>query len=110
MFSEAGYTCIPAILPILKEVGNSVVPDDNNQDQESNLVLFRVVANIFQKIIELLARCLRKEPEEGQLVRSGFFCFLLNCHSNNSVFCFSGLQKYLPYTKYELVQKCIHFK
>ncbi|XP_047204958.1 condensin-2 complex subunit G2 isoform X1 [Girardinichthys multiradiatus] len=72
LLSEAGYLCIPAVLPILKEVANSVVPDDNNQDQEihgeSTLVILGVVANIFQKIIELLARCLRKEPEEGQLL------------------------------------------
>ncbi|MEQ2217393.1 hypothetical protein XENOCAPTIV_008325 [Xenoophorus captivus] len=70
--SKAGYLCIPAVLPILKEVANSVVPDDNNQDHEihgeSTLVILGVVANIFQKIIELLALCLRKEPEEGQLL------------------------------------------
>ncbi|XP_043960274.1 condensin-2 complex subunit G2 isoform X1 [Gambusia affinis] len=68
LLSEAGYTCIPAVLPILKEVANSFVPDDNSQDQESNLVILGVVANIFQKIIELLARCLRKEPEEEKLL------------------------------------------
>uniref|UniRef100_A0A3P9NTA7 Non-SMC condensin II complex, subunit G2 n=1 Tax=Poecilia reticulata TaxID=8081 RepID=A0A3P9NTA7_POERE len=68
VFAEAGYTCIPAVLPILKEVANSFAPDDNDQDQESNLVVLGVVANIFQKIIELLARRLRKEPEEGQLL------------------------------------------
>ncbi|KAM4718590.1 LOW QUALITY PROTEIN: condensin-2 complex subunit G2 [Anableps anableps] len=72
LLSDAGYVCIPAVLPILKEVANSFVPDDNNQDQErhaeSTLVILGVVANIFQKIIELLARRLRKEPEEGQLL------------------------------------------
>ncbi|MEQ2177105.1 hypothetical protein GOODEAATRI_000387 [Goodea atripinnis] len=82
LLSEAGYLCIPAVLPMLKEVANSVVPDDNNQDQEihgeSTLVILGVVANIFQKIIELLARCLRKEPEEGQLVAQTWEAALLS--------------------------------
>lgn len=72
LLTEAGYMCIPSVLPILKEVANSFVPDDNNQEQEhheeSTLVILGVVANIFQKIIELLARRLRKEPEEGRLL------------------------------------------
>ncbi|KAF7213422.1 condensin-2 complex subunit G2 [Nothobranchius furzeri] len=70
LLSELGYMCIPAVLPILKEVVNSCVPIDINQDQESpedtSAVLLGVVANIFQKIIELLARRLKKEPEEGK--------------------------------------------
>ncbi|XP_008289557.1 condensin-2 complex subunit G2 [Stegastes partitus] len=70
LLSEAGYLCIPAVLPILKEVANSYVPEDNNKDQENQedaaTVILGVVANIFQKIIELLARRLRKEPEEGK--------------------------------------------
>ncbi|XP_045929884.1 condensin-2 complex subunit G2 isoform X1 [Micropterus dolomieu] len=71
LLSEAGYLCIPAVLLILKEVTDSYVPEDtNNQVQENQedatTVILGVVANIFQKIIELLARRLRKEPEEGQ--------------------------------------------
>uniref|UniRef100_A0A3P8TFG6 Non-SMC condensin II complex, subunit G2 n=1 Tax=Amphiprion percula TaxID=161767 RepID=A0A3P8TFG6_AMPPE len=77
VFSEAGYLCIPAVLPFLKEVANSYVPEDNNKDQENQedavTVILGVVANIFQKIIELLARCLRKDPEEGKQVTSTFF-------------------------------------
>ncbi|KAM4543917.1 condensin-2 complex subunit G2 [Fundulus diaphanus] len=72
LISEAGYTCIPAVLALLKEVANSSVPDDDIQDQESHedssTVILGGVANIFQKIIELLASRLRKEPEEGQLL------------------------------------------
>ncbi len=69
---DAGYLCIPAVLPILKEVADSSVPDDKHQAQENEedpaSVILGVVANIFQKIIELLARRLRKEPEEGKQV------------------------------------------
>ncbi|XP_069015631.1 condensin-2 complex subunit G2 [Embiotoca jacksoni] len=69
LLSEAGYLRIPAVLPILKEVANGYVPEDI-QDQENQedaaTVVLGMVANVFQKIIELLARCLRKEPEEGK--------------------------------------------
>lgn len=71
LLSDAGYLCIPAVLPILKEVADSYVPEDNNnqaQEKEEDpiTVLLGVVANIFQKIIELLARHIRKKPEEGK--------------------------------------------
>nr|XP_046227928.1 condensin-2 complex subunit G2 isoform X2 [Scatophagus argus] len=70
LLSEAGYLCIPAVLLILKEVVDSYVPEDNNQAQDNQespvAVVLGVVANIFQKIIELLARHLRKKPEEGK--------------------------------------------
>ncbi|XP_044033213.1 condensin-2 complex subunit G2 isoform X2 [Siniperca chuatsi] len=70
LLSEAGYLCIPAVLPILKEVADSYVAEDSNEAQENQedatTVILAVVANIFQKIIELLARRLRKEPEEGK--------------------------------------------
>lgn len=71
LLSEAGYLCISAVLQILKEVADSYAPEENNnQDQDneegSTTVILGVVANIFQKIIELLARRLRKEPEEGK--------------------------------------------
>lgn len=76
MFSEAGYLCIPAVLPILKEVVDTCVPEDNTETQENQgdatTVILGVVANIFQKIIELLARRLRKEPEEGIQVHWDF--------------------------------------
>lgn len=72
MFSEAGYLCIPAVLPVLKEVADSYAPDDD-QDEENQedptTVILGVVTNIFHTIIERLVRCLRKTPEEGKLVR-----------------------------------------
>ncbi|XP_030612385.1 condensin-2 complex subunit G2 isoform X3 [Archocentrus centrarchus] len=67
LLSEGGYLCIPAVLPILKEVANSYVPEDDNENQEDpTSVILGVVANIFQKIIELFARRLREDPEEGK--------------------------------------------
>ncbi|GAA6215069.1 condensin-2 complex subunit G2 [Lates japonicus] len=69
LLSETGYLCIPAVLPILKEVADSYVPDDNQapeNQEDATTVILGVVANIFQKIIELLARRLRKEPEDGK--------------------------------------------
>ncbi|XP_034562667.1 condensin-2 complex subunit G2 isoform X2 [Notolabrus celidotus] len=70
LLSEAGYLCIPAVLPILKEVADGCVPEDDNQAQENQEdptdVILGVVANIFQKVIELLARVLRKDPETGK--------------------------------------------
>uniref|UniRef100_A0A3P8N6D9 Non-SMC condensin II complex, subunit G2 n=1 Tax=Astatotilapia calliptera TaxID=8154 RepID=A0A3P8N6D9_ASTCA len=70
LLSEAGYLCIPAVLPILKEVANSYAPEDSKEPEENQedptTVILGVVSNIFQKIIELLARRLRKDPEEGK--------------------------------------------
>ena len=72
VFPEAGYLCIPAILPILKEAVKDYMPEANEQAQENHedptTVILGVVANIFQKVIELLARRLKKEPEEGKQV------------------------------------------
>uniref|UniRef100_A0A8C6UVV3 Non-SMC condensin II complex, subunit G2 n=1 Tax=Neogobius melanostomus TaxID=47308 RepID=A0A8C6UVV3_9GOBI len=69
LVSESGYLCTPAILPILKEVADSYVPEDvealHNPEHPTTVIL-SVVANIFQKIIELLTRRLKKDPEEGQ--------------------------------------------
>lgn len=51
---------------------SSYTPEEQNQRQESgedpSAVLLAVVANLFQKVIELLARRLRKQPEEGKQV------------------------------------------
>lgn len=77
MFSEAGYLCIPAVLPILKEVANSYAPEDSKEPEENQedptTVILGVVSNILQKIIELLARRLRKDPEEGKQVFQNFY-------------------------------------
>lgn len=67
LLAETGYQFSPVVLQILKEVASSCVPANSEQDQETPAeVILGVIANIFQKIIELLARRLRKEPEEGK--------------------------------------------
>ncbi|XP_029385152.1 condensin-2 complex subunit G2 [Echeneis naucrates] len=71
LLSDTGYLCIPAVLPILKEVADSYSRADTNNEagdeqEAATTVILGVVANIFQKIIELLARRLRKEPEEAK--------------------------------------------
>jgi len=94
LFPGTGYLCIPAVLLILKEVADSLVPEDNNNsnqarenEEDATTVVLCVVANIFQKIIELLARRLKKEPEEGKRVRrrrTSFFHYDLMLYTNMS--------------------------
>ncbi|XP_056869184.1 condensin-2 complex subunit G2 isoform X1 [Takifugu flavidus] len=70
LLSDAGYLCVPPTLRILKEVVSSYVPEEENGDPENpedpTAVILGVVANLFQKVIELLARRLRRQPEEGK--------------------------------------------
>lgn len=79
--AEAGYLCIPPALQLLKELVSSYTPEEENQHQENQedptAVVLGVVANLFQKVIELLARRLRKQPEEGKQV---FKVYLLAVH------------------------------
>uniref|UniRef100_A0A3Q3FX96 Non-SMC condensin II complex, subunit G2 n=1 Tax=Labrus bergylta TaxID=56723 RepID=A0A3Q3FX96_9LABR len=65
------YLCVPAVLHILKEVvTDAFVPVENERDLENQedptSFNLGMVAKIFQVIIELLARRLRKEPEKGK--------------------------------------------
>lgn len=69
--SEAGHLCVPVVLTILHEVVSSYVPAENWQDagESPAAVALGVVANIFQKVIEIMALRLKKDPEEGKQVR-----------------------------------------
>lgn len=67
MFSEKGYLCVPLLLSVLTEVAENYVPENQAQDDQSSIIL-SVVTNVFQKILEVMARRLRKDPEEGQEV------------------------------------------
>lgn len=73
--ADAGYLCVPPTLRILKEVVSSYVPEEEDGDRENpedpTAVVLGVVANLFQKVIELLARRLRRQPEEGKQVFDG---------------------------------------
>ncbi|XP_038853831.1 condensin-2 complex subunit G2 [Salvelinus namaycush] len=65
LLSEKGYLCVPLLLSVLTEVAENYVPENQGQDDQSSILL-SVVTNIFQKILEVMARRLRKDPEEGQ--------------------------------------------
>ncbi|XP_038829155.1 condensin-2 complex subunit G2-like isoform X2 [Salvelinus namaycush] len=65
LLSEKGYLCVPLLLSVLTEVAENYVPENQAQDNQSSIIL-TVVTNVFQKILEVMARRLRKDPEEGQ--------------------------------------------
>lgn len=65
LLSEKGYLCVPLLLSVLTEVAENYVPENQAQDDQSSIIL-SVVTNVFQKILEVMARRLRKDPEEGQ--------------------------------------------
>ncbi|XP_075936822.1 condensin-2 complex subunit G2 [Anarhichas minor] len=121
LLSEAGYLCIPAVLLVLKEVADGYAPEDINhhpaqeQEEDAATVVLGVVANIFQKIVELLARRLRKEPEEGkQLCESavaGLADFLQAAQTwDKAPLCgvFSTLFAVIVVEKRHLLQKITH--
>ncbi|XP_077410589.1 condensin-2 complex subunit G2 [Vanacampus margaritifer] len=68
VLSESGYRCIPDVLPVLKTLtaSYSQVHHKPADEQDAATKCLAVVANIFQKIIELFARRLKNEPEEGK--------------------------------------------
>uniref|UniRef100_A0A4W5N9R8 Uncharacterized protein n=1 Tax=Hucho hucho TaxID=62062 RepID=A0A4W5N9R8_9TELE len=65
LLSEKGYLCVPLLLSVLTEVSENYVPENQAQDDQSSIIL-SVVTNVFQKILEVMAQRLRKDPEEGQ--------------------------------------------
>lgn len=69
------------MLQLLKEVVTSYTPEEQSQHQESpedpSAVTLGLVAILFQKVIELLARLLRKQPEEGKQVFKLYFLAVL---------------------------------
>ncbi|XP_057680509.1 condensin-2 complex subunit G2 isoform X2 [Corythoichthys intestinalis] len=84
VLSESGYLCFPAVLMVLKELTASYSMNGNKpegDEQDAATQCLAVVANIFQKIMELLARRLKKQPEEAkqmcQSALSGLDDFLL---------------------------------
>ncbi|XP_026123557.1 condensin-2 complex subunit G2 [Carassius auratus] len=65
--TEKGYMCIPPVLALLTEVAQGCLshkPEDDPEDQLS--LTIRILTNIFQKVVELIAHRLRKDKEEGQ--------------------------------------------
>uniref|UniRef100_A0A671M9M1 Condensin-2 complex subunit G2-like n=2 Tax=Sinocyclocheilus anshuiensis TaxID=1608454 RepID=A0A671M9M1_9TELE len=68
--TEKGYVCIPPVLALLTEVAQACLshkPEEDQEDQEDRTSLtIRILTNIFQKVVEIIAHRLRKDKEEGQ--------------------------------------------
>ncbi|XP_052007489.1 condensin-2 complex subunit G2 [Xyrauchen texanus] len=64
--SEKGYMCIPLLLALLTEVAQGCLSHKaEGQDEQLSLTV-RILTNIFQKVVEIMAHRLRKDKEEGQ--------------------------------------------
>ncbi|XP_056604998.1 condensin-2 complex subunit G2 isoform X1 [Triplophysa dalaica] len=64
--SEKGYICIPHVLALLTEVAQSCLSHKIDGEDDQRSLTVRILTNIFQKIIEIMAHRLRKDKEEGQ--------------------------------------------
>ncbi|XP_030635008.1 condensin-2 complex subunit G2 [Chanos chanos] len=65
LLSEKGYVCIPLLLSVLTEVTQDSSHSAQGLDEQTS-VIQAVIINIFQKVLEVLARRLRKDRDEGQ--------------------------------------------
>ncbi|NWV90117.1 CNDG2 protein, partial [Machaerirhynchus nigripectus] len=87
MQTERGGFCAPVLLCALKEIIEASLTQNTETDEVTNL--FHTLQNVFQKILECVARKLKKQQEEGiQLIHSiqmplGEFIHALQCwHSS----------------------------
>ncbi|KFV20502.1 Condensin-2 complex subunit G2, partial [Tauraco erythrolophus] len=85
--TERGGFCAPVLLYALKEIIEASLTQNTETDEVANL--FHAVQTVFQKILECVARRLKKQPEEGiQLIHSiqmplGEFIHAVQCwHSS----------------------------
>ncbi|KAJ8419130.1 hypothetical protein AAFF_G00006290 [Aldrovandia affinis] len=96
LLSEKGYECMPLLLSVLKEVANDCLaqtaqtqndqpqsdqpqsdqpqsdqPQSDQPQSDQLSVLLSIISNVFQKVLETIARRLRTQPDEGmQLCQS----------------------------------------
>ncbi|NWX25657.1 CNDG2 protein, partial [Notiomystis cincta] len=81
--TERGGFCAPVLLCALKEILEASLTQNTETEEVTNL--FHTLQNVFQKILECVARRLKKEQEEGiQLIHSiqmplGEFIHALQC-------------------------------
>ncbi|KFO56059.1 Condensin-2 complex subunit G2, partial [Corvus brachyrhynchos] len=87
MQTDRGGFCAPVLLCVLKEIIEASLTQNTETDEVTNL--FHSLLNVFQKILECVARRLKKQQEEGiQLIHSiqmslGEFIHALQCwHSS----------------------------
>ncbi|NXF32788.1 CNDG2 protein, partial [Nyctibius bracteatus] len=85
--TERGAFCAPVLLYALKEITEASLTQNTETDEVANL--FHAVQTVFQKVLECVARRLKKQQEEGiQLIHSiqmplGEFIHAVQCwHSS----------------------------
>ncbi|XP_073693096.1 condensin-2 complex subunit G2 [Garra rufa] len=64
--NEKGYMCIPHVLALLTEVAQGCLSHMTEAQEEQQSLTIRILTNIFQKVVEIIAHRLRKDKEEGQ--------------------------------------------
>lgn len=69
VFLEKGYICTPHVLALLTEVAQGCLSHKAEGQEDQLSLTIRILTNIFQKIVEIIAHRLRKDKEEGQEVR-----------------------------------------
>ncbi|KAG9274713.1 condensin-2 complex subunit G2 [Astyanax mexicanus] len=66
LLSEKGYWCTPLLLSVLAEVAQGSFSQTTEDQEEQQSITLRIITNIFQKVLEVMAHRLRKDKEEGQ--------------------------------------------
>uniref|UniRef100_A0A671NUD7 Condensin-2 complex subunit G2-like n=1 Tax=Sinocyclocheilus anshuiensis TaxID=1608454 RepID=A0A671NUD7_9TELE len=66
---EKGYMCTPHVLALLTEVAQGCLSHKAETQEDQSSLTIRILTNIFQKVVEIIAHRLRKDKEEGQEVR-----------------------------------------
>uniref|UniRef100_A0A8B9JJH0 Non-SMC condensin II complex, subunit G2 n=1 Tax=Astyanax mexicanus TaxID=7994 RepID=A0A8B9JJH0_ASTMX len=63
---QKGYWCTPLLLSVLAEVAQGSFSQTTEDQEEQQSITLRIITNIFQKVLEVMAHRLRKDKEEGQ--------------------------------------------
>uniref|UniRef100_A0A673JIB5 Condensin-2 complex subunit G2-like n=2 Tax=Sinocyclocheilus rhinocerous TaxID=307959 RepID=A0A673JIB5_9TELE len=64
--TEKGYMCTPHVLALLTEVAQGCLSHKAETQEDQSSLTIRILTNIFQKVVEIIAHRLRKDKEEGQ--------------------------------------------
>ncbi|XP_076829312.1 condensin-2 complex subunit G2 isoform X2 [Brachyhypopomus gauderio] len=81
LLSKKGYVCIPLLLSVLTEMAQNTISHNAEAQEEQLSITLRIITNIFQKVLEVMAHRLRTDKEEGQelccLSENALYDFLL---------------------------------
>ncbi|XP_016094535.1 LOW QUALITY PROTEIN: condensin-2 complex subunit G2-like [Sinocyclocheilus grahami] len=64
--TEKGYMCTPHVLALLTEVAQGCLSHKAETQEDQSSLTIRILTNIFQKVVEIIAHRLRKDKEEAQ--------------------------------------------